>query len=791
MTSTMTTLFAYDGSGSTGGSTIYHTTSQNLFAELPAPPETQILFWDSEYRVISPAQLAAINAAKQGNGGTDPELIARHVVATDFHGHLVLLSDGQVSQSSVAACDRTLPVGWTFASVRVILVNTGGTVNMSVSCPFTRNSPHIIQMVTAATPAPTTLTEVKQEAFSLLTALDSIRTVADWTAAVPTLEPVVIARTMGTTGDPSLRDRLLALKARIQRAEADAKGGSETVPALQGALDTGYIPRALCLADQLTREYYGDDDTHGWSAQLNRLVSMCEGALRGTFDLSNINGVIQSDLARRAPLARPVAATAAEETEPILDLAGPTGAFVCPITLDPTVDIALLVADGTPLLAGLDKDTVTDLTKCPLFLFCYPEVLAHLQTRLDHPLSLRALKEAEAVGASITESPMTRRPILGALCLGPHEDHVAATNWTLARLTAGGKCLGNPDLWFAAIWLLVKRGAIPFLSPILPQLTAHLAWRLRNHKAPLSLVGTPEFPTTRVPLGVALWYAVSSSALSPPPARETVRAHLPYLSPLLEILELTGYAQPAGLPTHLTRLRVALGMLGWSKRGAESQLRATLRALYQAAVQEEETNSWIPLDGPASDGQQAAVLASLPALYRTLSREELVGLGALVGPGKSAADVPLPFDWESPPLPTPVTTWAYGLAPIPRFSVPICPATCRPYYKVPPTKAQTWMDAARDIFHMEPEQYLPVTAEYGHYVVKHGVFPTKTELLKHLWRRVSAQGKTTLPSSVVIMVEDILADFAPIETTLSPAEVGRRFQSSVKRIDREQMERTD
>lgn len=786
---TPTTLFAYDGSGSTGGSALYHTTSQNLFASLPAPPNTQILLWDSSSRIISPAELAHINAAQQGNGGTDPELIARHVVATNFHGHLVLLSDGQVSQSSVATCDRTLPAGWTFASVRVVLVNTGGTVNMSVSCPFTRNSPHTIQMVTAAAPAPTTLTEVKQESFALLSALDDIKTVADWTAAAPTLEPVVIARTMGTTGDPSLRDRLLALKSRIQRAEADAKGGSDTVPALQGALDTADTARALYLADQLTREYYGDD-SHSWSAQLNRLVSMCEGALRGTFDLSNINGVIQSDLARRAPLARPVAATAAEETEPILDLVVPTAAFVCPITLDPTVDVTLLVADGPLLLAGLDKDTVTDLTKCPLYLFCYPEVLAHLQTRLDHPLSLRALKEAEAVGASITESPMTRRPILGALCLGPHEDHIAATNWTLARLTAGGKCLGNPDLWFAAIWLLVKRGAIPFLTPILPQLTAHLAWRLRHHRAPLSLLGTPEFPTTRVPLGVALWYAVSSSALSPPPARETARAHLPYLSPLLEILELTGYAQPAGLPTHLTRLRVALAMLGWSKRN-EGQLRATLRALYQAAVQEEETNSWIPLDGPASDDQQTAVLASLPALYRTLSREELVGLGALVTPGKSAADVTLPFDWTPPPLPTPVAAWAYGLGPIPRFSVPICWATCRPYYKVPPTKAQTWMDAARDIFHMEPDQYLPVTAEYGHYVVRHGAFPTKPEMLKHLWRRVSAQGKTTLPFSVVGMVEDILADFAPIEATLSPAEVGRRFTVSVKRIDRERLESVD
>lgn len=72
--------------------------------------------------------------------------------------------------------------------------------------------------------------------------------------------------------------------------------------------------------------------------------------------------------------------------------------------------------------------------------------------------------------------------------------------------------------------------------------------------------------------------------------------------------------------------------------------------------------------------------------------------------------------------------------------------------------------------------------------MKHGVFPTKPELLKHLWRRVSGQGKTTLPAGVVSMVEDIRMDFAEIEATLTPAEVGRRFTASVKRIDRERLE---
>jgi hypothetical protein len=793
-----TTLFAYDGSGSTGGSQRYHTAAQRLYQELPAA-DTQILFWDSAARIITPAELLRINTARQGNGGTCPELIAHHIVRTGFHGHLVILTDGQVSSSSVDACDRILPAGWTFASVRVLMVDTGGAINMSVGCPFTRSSPHTVQKLTEGDgthlESAQTVTAVNPDMIALLDRLDAIATVAEWQAVATALEPVIIARTMGTTGDPTLRDRLLALKKRIQRAEAVAKGASGTVATLQTALDARDMETALTMADLLTREYYGDDDgvdISSWSGKLNRLVSMCEGALRGTFDLSNISGAIQSDRARRAPTATATPTTAAELSEPSAPsdgaaTAGAPTAFVCPITMDSEADVVLMVAaESTPLLGGgVDKDTVNALANCPLFLFRYPELLALFQTRIDHPLSLRALKEAEAVGASITESPMTRRPLLGGLCLGPHDDHVAATNWTLAQLTAGGRRLGNPDLWFAALWLLVKRGAIPYLSSVLPQMTAHMTYRLRTSKAPLSLLGAPEFPTTRVPLNVAVWYAVASSALSPPPAREVVRAHLPYVEELMEIAALAGHPYPAGVPLHLVRLRVALAALAWSKRD-EAGLRGTLRALYQAAVCVED--KWLAIDGPASAGQQVAVMSSLPRIFRSLSYEELVAIGQLVNPGKSAADVAIPFNWTAPPLPAATVTWAYGLLEYPRIPVAICPATCRPYFHVPPT-GQEWPEVATAaIGGITPDKMLPIHAQYGHYVVKHGAFPTKSELLLHLWHRVTAQRRPTLPAQIDAFVEDILADYREVATSLTPHVFAVRFLASVKRVDRARME---
>lgn len=800
-----TTLFAYDGSGSTGGSVRYHNAAQRLYQELPVDT-TQILFWDSTVRIISATELHEINTSRRGAGGTVPSSIATFIRDNDFHGHIVLLTDGQVSSTQVDACDSILPSDWHFASVRVLLVNTGGTINLSVSCPFTRNSPHTVHQLTNGTglnlSEATQLTTVSPDMLELLNRLDSIHCLSDWSEALAAgLEQVIIARTMGKTGDPTLRDKLLALKARIQRTAALSKGASETVVALRGALEANNERVALDLAATLTEEYYGDDDL-SWSGQLNRLVSMCEGALRGTFDLSNVAGAIQSDRARRAATAAPAPTTSAELSEPMVmgDFTS-ASTFVCPITLDTESDVVLMIAADThPILGdGLDKDAVTAMANCPLNIFRHPEVLERLKARVDHPLSLRALKEAEGTGG-LAESPLTRRPLLGGICLGPFPDHVAATNWTLAQLTADGKRIGNPDLWFAALWLLARRGTLPYLTPVLPQMTAHLIYRLRTSMAPLSLLGTPEFPTTRVPLDVAVWYAVSSSAMTPqpPPAREVVRAHLPYLEELLEIAELTGYRLPTNVPRHLTRLRVAMSMLAAVKRsGAYTLFLSMIRSLYQAAIRQERVcpesgkllTYWLPIDGPAPYSQQEVVMAAMPAFYRTLSPAEIVAISARVSPLKSGSDVAIPYEWSATELVMPSyrTIWAYGLREFPAASVAICPATCRPYYHVPPT-GREWSDVASEIHGIPASAMLSIHTEYGRYVVKHGAFPTKQELLLHLWHRVNGQGHTTLPHQTESFVDDVLADFRPLVAELTPAEFARLFQASVKRTDRIRME---
>lgn len=760
-------VVAYDGSGSTGNQAHYHDETQRIVSNLDAAsPKMKILFWDTSHRTITERELAQINKERKGGGGTESACIAEYVRATDFHGDLVIITDGQVSEGSVDRCASLLGGDWTFASVTAHLIDTGGVVNMSVTCPFTRRSPHTIYTYMRATNYERCATTVTAEDLQILERIAAIQTIADFMTVAPVMERAVVARTMGSTGDPTLRDTILAMKKRIM---ATAGSGSSSVATLEAALDAGasHNAAALASAEALTDEYYAefnatDVESGSWSARINRMVSMCEGALRSTFDLSNLTGAIKGDRARRAGNATPivisnVAATALTDA----DLQVHPSPFPCPITCDDEHDVVLLVAGGSPLLAGLDKDTVNDVTDCPLNLFRYPTLVGELKDRLDHPISLRALKAAEDAGVPIEQSPMTRRAVDGALCLGPAEDHRAATTWTLARTIAGGKLLGNPDLWFACIWLLVERGEVPYLRPILPQLRTHMIWRLGSQKTSISLTGLAEYPTVRVRLGTAIWYVFASAAWT----SDLVRAHLPHIDALRELLNLAGHNVDPHMTTYITRTRVLMSMLAWVKRDRHC-LPNLMRALYQCCVM--VGDMFVPTDGAATNEQIVNVLGRLPKIYSDLTVEELVGLAALVDPSKSAADVPLPYVWNPPALPAATTVWTYRFK---HLVVPICPATCRPYYRV---REATWREAAIAFFGVEPKQMLSANEHFGNYVVRRGSYPTRDEFIRYLYDR-----KGQLPDGVVAAVETMLdEEYRAIMDTVPPATFAQRFLAS-------------
>jgi hypothetical protein len=766
-------LIAYDGSGSTGGSANYHDETQRIVAVLPA--DATILFWDNDHRVIGREELDAINMERQGGGGTQSEAIASYILKTNFHGHLIIITDGQVSPSSIDACTKALGPSWSFESVTAHLIETGGQVNMSVTCPFTRVSPHRVYTC-VSTPQDGFIRRlthhVSTEELATIHQLDSINTIEEFMAVASRVESAIVARTMGSTGDPSLRDTILAMKKRM----IASKGATVSSTALEEAVTTDDIPRAIRAAVTLTDEYY--DDANGgndvesgsWSSHVNRLVSMCEGALRSTFDLSNLTSDIKGDRARRATTVTPITITDVTAT-PLTDadFTDDLDPFVCPVTCDDEHDVVLLMAaDMPPLLAGLDKDIVNNLTECPLYLLNRPDLVEALKARLDHPISLTALKAAMNTGAPITESPMTRRPVAGGICLGHSTEHRVATTWTLASTIAGGKLMGNPDLWFACVWLLVENGHIPYLEPVKLHLRNQMIWRLQTQKTAISLRGLAEFPSVRVPLGISLWYIFASPVWTLEPRRDLIRAHLSHIGALKQLFDLTGYTLPEDTKLFIKRTRVLMSMLSWIKRDRYA-LPSAMHALVQKCIRV-RPSCYILVDGPASPEQIDAILNDLPPHYHSLPPSELVALAAMVDPSKAAADVALPFYWTIPPLPTATVVWEYGLGDVAHVPVPICSATCRPYYKV---HDLTWKEAARIAFGIAVNKLVSMNEQFGNFVIRYGVYPTPSTFIEYLRDR-----KGQLPSQTEAMVNEVFADYRVLMEQISASEFGKRFDAS-------------
>lgn len=782
-------LIAYDGSGSTGGCAPYHDATQTIVKQYP---DAKILFWDNSHKVISHEKLAEINTAREGFGGTSPVEIAKWVRANDFHGHLIIITDGEVHIHGVDECSTTLGE-WTFEYVDAHLI--GGSVNMSITCPFTRASSHTVYLYEPSSQYHQTMTtHVDAADMELLTNIDRISAVEEFQAVAEKLEAVLVARTMGTAGNMELRDKLLAMKKRINSTIAAAAGESDAAKDYVMALTAHNYDAAAAAAKRLTAEYYiqfGETDVSGstWSSKVNRMVAMTEGALRGVFSMNQITAGIQSDRIRRAMGAAPTAAPAPSSAPPQTT----DSKFVCPITLDAENDVVLLVKAGEPLLAALDKHVIDDLLDCPLNLTKYPELIEKLAARLDHPMSLSAYA---ADAANWTQSPMTRDPVLGgAICFGAADDHIKATQWTLAQLFTGGKLAGNPDFWYACIWWVLRHNCPTYLDSLKPFADAHMLWRLQKQQSFIALSGLPEFPTTRVPLNTAIWYVLASPLFGDEfgAGRDVLRGHLPHLTPLLELVDLAGFEIPVQLKRHYVRLRTMLRYLAWIKADRD-RLPMYTRMLIQAHISVNPLAislpslaatcpKYVPVDGPPSAGQVLEARAHLRA-DPTLTVDELVGIAGMVSPQKSASDIPLPLDWNPAPT-THVVEWMYGLGEQEPINLTINPKTCRPQYMY---GEETWRDIATRKFG-PVEKQISVCAYYGKFVEAYGAYPSRNDLLVHIYKRCVVFGKhSALPAAIMQFIDEVCRDYASIAAALTPAEFIVRWRESVRVDDRKRIE---
>jgi hypothetical protein len=579
---------------------------------------------------------------------------------------------------------------------------------------------------------------------ALVDRLSEIKTVPEFEAAFEGLSRSLTARTLGTIGDRRLRNEVIDLQNRLARSLGS---GVENIgPQLREALESGRLPEALEYGAQLVA---GHVVPAGLSAKIHGLVRLCEGALRLTFDAGSIQ-------AARAERARP-----ALEADALDVSAAPTtvASFDCPISYEDETDPVILVAEPEhPLLLDVGPKTVTQMLDCPLNGLLKHHFLGAFVALLDHPLSLRSMREAASSGSPITTSPITRRKLVGAIPLGAAKSHAEAADWTLSRILSGGKALGNADLWFALLWMAIEDGRAPHLAEMLPFIREQMLWRLRFRYSTAAVTGLASFVQRRIPLGCAIWFCLASPAfrLHPAVSYDPLRLHLPHSNLMRRLLDLAGYPLPDGVVRHAKRLRALFALLAFSKWN-NTDLQALLRGLRQRWLfvdrrkvhqdlfdRHDEVAMYVPIDGAPTEHQLEIVRENLPRRCVGLTNEELIGLGSLVNPNVAASAIELPLEWEPPRVRDPVVEWAMYNGRVDRFArIEICPSTMRPFARL--DDGRTWRDALAEAVEsegeLETDQIFSGHRWYGRFVCATRHYPNSEEMVEFIFNRVIVRGE--------------------------------------------------
>jgi len=269
----------------------------------------------------------------------------------------------------------------------------------------------------------------------------------------------------------------------------------------------------------------------------------------------------------------------------------------------------------------VEKCIVDDINACPLRLLNYPDLKAKFKARLSTYTGVKFCDK-------LLKNPFTQNRLLGSIPLGTHKSHMTVGNHTIAKMVAGGKIMGNLNMYFAVMWIIVNEDEVEFLTPIKANLTEHMLFRLRSSKTMASMCGLSQFVSTQVDTDIALWYCANSGYINNPVEKDTFRFHLYNMGSLVKLIKLLEYPMDAGFERHYHRTLALHYLMEKYKRSSLSDrksMKNLFKGLYQKGFFVDTSNlekrfrknevcpEFIPVDGPADEIQIKAICSLLPA----------------------------------------------------------------------------------------------------------------------------------------------------------------------------------
>lgn len=668
-------LVAYDYSGSTEACDFYHNTVQKILTQYEP---YDVILWDNQLKISSTRELKNINRIRDGRGGTRPILVAQYCSNQKITGDMILITDGQIFKHHVEELDKYIsanPLHLSHIECYLIQTAESDKLDATVIAPFLRNVSHIVFMFPLNSQEPIVVSSGGGSIEEFLQEIRQINTIAEFQSKFDHLFSEVVTKMLGKGEDLQIRDEILALQRRLI-SQMKVLPPSYNIELIKREFAEGNLTEMTRIAKSLHEAYFRNWNEPSWLPQIFHLFRMCTGNLGSIYSLSALGSKFNADRVRRADVVKNF------ELHDIDVLDASLTTFVCPISYEEEADMILLVRKPDQgLLAGEDKDTLNTIITNPLSAVKYQSFCRKFLNHLDNPISLRVMKDAEALGHPLIVSPTTRLPIIGGFCLSPSENHCKATNSVVAQLMAEGKQVGNFDLWFMLIWWLIEKGDIPRLSVILPQVREHLVFRLRRHLGTFTLTNIPYFPITLIPMGVACWCTLSAIAYKVPEnlALKYLKCHGDHINALLRAVELLEYPVPQQAIDFIYRVQAYGAIIkiireknteaiSWAIRLAHSFVKIDPAKIRNNKFK--YVTSTIPIDGPRVPQEQVEeALSHLPEPFSKLNENQRRAAVKILEQFDAGLDRFLQLTNE-----VPLVNWQYGLN---NYDLPFVPCTLR------------------------------------------------------------------------------------------------------------------
>lgn len=761
-----TVFILLDVSGSTGNNQFYHKNTKNI---VDKNPNTNIIIWDDKMKVISNKEFINLNNKMIGYDGTSPSCLIPYIKKNNINDKIILITDGQVDPSEINKCETLHNnIKWSFSFVEVHLIHTGGTVNMSVSCPFTRYSPHII-MKYEKNKEPQEITSINKNNFEILSNVQNIVIFEDFIKYKEELNKTIIAQCMGININNQLKEKLIKLKKNMIFDKNKKLSEKSNYDNLNNSLKSNQIENAITIAKNIIINS-SDEEFNECFKQIDIWIGMCEGSIKDKFDNDTIKQI------GRIQRATNISSMEIDEVDDIIEeennILNPFNQFECPISFSPD-ELVIMINDTSKIYENLDKNIINDIINCPLKLFKYKDLVENFISIIDHGIGLNSIKEIKK-NDEFLYSPYTRKNITGFICISNNESSIKMTNWTFSNIFFGnGKLPGNQDLWFACFYLLVKNGKIPYLKDYLINIENHMKYRLENHKTFISLSGNSNFQTKIAPLNIACWYVVNSPCIEK--NSSLFQFHIENIEYLYQLCELSGFPISSGIDKYIIINRALLYFLNYIKTD-EKRLKIIIDCLqYDYIETGNKEYPYILVDGKINYEKQKKILKNFPDLIsENLSIDEIIGLCSLVKPNLSAGKININYDWKPDIIKVNNNYWNYNDNNLYDYVVPINENTCRPLYNHPFNKI--WKDEAKNKHEYKLDKVFSAYETFIRFINKFEKYPTLEDYLIYSSK---SNNTKTLPKLICSFYNDVIRDYQHIINKIEPKEFKKRAEASI------------